>query len=40
VIPAAAAALGLTAIATGGDPRSFGSVNPIRSILDSRTTAG
>jgi prenyltransferase beta subunit len=37
LLPAADATLALVAIATGGDPRSFGSVNPIRDILDSRT---
>jgi hypothetical protein len=37
IVPAADATLALVAIATGGDPRSFGSVNPIRDILDSRT---
>ena len=40
VLPASAAALGLVAIATGGDPRSFGGTNPVRDLLQSRTTRG
>jgi hypothetical protein len=40
VLPASAAALALTAHATGGNPRSFGGTNPVRDILDSRTLAG
>ncbi len=40
VRPAAAAALVLAAYATEGDPRSVGSTNPVRDILDSRTLAG
>ena len=40
VLPAASAALGLVAIATDGNPRSFGGVNPVRQLLNSRTTAG
>lgn len=39
-LPASAAALVLTAYATGGNPRSFGGVNPVRVILSSRTLAG
>jgi hypothetical protein len=39
VIPASAAALGLVAIATAGDPRDFGGTNPVRDLLSSRTTA-
>jgi hypothetical protein len=40
VIPAAAASLALVAIATGGDPRSFGGTNPVRDIQQSRTKRG
>ena len=40
VRPAAAAALVLAAHATRGDPRSVGTTNPVRDILDSRTLAG
>ena len=40
VVPAAAAALVLAAHATSGDPRSIGTTNPVRDILDSRTLAG
>ncbi|MFL6179167.1 MAG: hypothetical protein ACJ74E_04860, partial [Actinomycetes bacterium] len=40
VIPASAAALALVAIATGGDPRSFGGTNPVHDIQQSRTTKG
>lgn len=40
VLPAASAALVLTAHATNGNPRSFGTTNPVRDILDSRTLAG
>ena len=40
VLPASAAALGLVAIATGGDLRDFGGTNPVRDLLQSRTTAG
>ena len=40
VIPASAAALALVAIATDGAPRSFGGTNPVRDILQSRTTKG
>jgi hypothetical protein len=40
VLPASAAALGLVAIATGGDPRHFGGTNPVRDLLQSRTTRG
>jgi hypothetical protein len=40
VLPASAAALGLVAIATGGDPRAFGGTNPVHDLLQSRTTAG
>ena len=40
VLPASAAALGLVAIATDGDPRSFGGTNPVRDLLQSRTTRG
>lgn len=39
VLPASAAALGLVAIATAGDPRDFGGTNPVRDLLSSRTTA-
>jgi hypothetical protein len=40
VLPAASAALALAAFATGGDPRDVGAVNPVRDLLQSRTTAG
>ncbi len=40
VLPASAAALGLVAIATAGDPRDFGGTNPVRDLLQSRTTRG
>ena len=40
VLPASAAALVLTAHATGLDPRSFGDTNPIRDLQSSRTLAG
>ena len=40
VLPASAAALGLVAIATDGDPRSFGGTNPVRDLLQSRTARG
>ena len=40
ILPASAAALGLVAIATGGDPRDFGETNPVRDLLQSRTTRG
>lgn len=38
VLVASSAALAQVAIATGGDPRSFGGVNPVRQILKSQTT--
>jgi hypothetical protein len=40
VLTASSAALALVAVATGGDPRSFGAVNPVRQLLRSLTTAG
>ena len=40
VLPASAAALGLVAIATDGNPRAFGGTNPVHDLLQSRTTAG
>ena len=40
LLPASSAALGLVAIATDGNPRSFGGVNPVMQLLNSRTTAG
>ena len=40
VLPASASALALVAIATDGDPRSFGGTNPVRDIQQSRTTKG
>jgi hypothetical protein len=40
VLPAASAALALAAYSTGGNPRDVGPVNPVRDIVQSRTTAG
>ena len=40
VLTASSAALALVALATGGDPRSFGDVNPVRQILKSQIKAG
>jgi hypothetical protein len=40
IMPGSAAALALVAIATDGDPRSFGGTNPVRDIQRSLTTKG
>jgi len=40
VLSASSAALVLVALATGGDPRSFGDVNPVQQIRTSRIKAG
>jgi hypothetical protein len=40
VLTASSAALVLVAVASDGDPRSFGDVNPVRQILKSRIKAG